>query len=125
MAQSEDIQYSQFDKEGNMFIFEPGAGCTGVPRKVEPGEELHLSSWSEVNVTETSVKSKVQSSMQNIQVDAVQMECSQMSEKQKNRRRYILSISISSECHLNCHIYVGKIIKSVKFVGFIVNIMNH
>ena len=112
MAQCEDVQYFQFDQEGNMFIYEPGAGCTGVPRKVEPGEELHLNSWSEVNVTETSVKSEVQLSMQNIQVDGLEMECSQMSETQKNRKRHILSICTSSECHLNCHIYVGKIIKS-------------
>ena len=89
MAQSEDVQYFQFDQQGNMFIYETGAGCTGVPRKVEPGEELHLSLWSEVNVTETSVKSEVQSSMQNIQVDRVEMECSQMSDIQKNRKRYL------------------------------------
>ena len=40
----EDVQYFQFDEVGNMFVFEPGAGCTGVPRLVKPGEELIFSS---------------------------------------------------------------------------------
>ena len=52
LAKSEDVQYFQFDKDGNMYVYEPGSGCTGVTRKVEPGEELHLGVWSEVNVTE-------------------------------------------------------------------------
>ena len=52
LAQSEDIQYFQFDKDGNMYIFEGGAGCTGLSRKVEPGEELHWDRWNEVKVTE-------------------------------------------------------------------------
>ena len=30
-----------------MFVFEPGAGCTGVPRLVQPGEDLVLSGQSE------------------------------------------------------------------------------
>ena len=54
MAQSEDVQYFQFDSEGNMYIYEGGAGCTGIPRKVAPGEELHLSNG--VNITDTQVE---------------------------------------------------------------------
>ena len=50
LAKSEDVQYFQFDHDGNMYVYEPGSGYTGVPRKVEPGEELHLGTWSEVNV---------------------------------------------------------------------------
>ena len=42
MATPEDVQYFQFDSDGNMYIYEPGAGCSGIPRRVEPGEELHL-----------------------------------------------------------------------------------
>ena len=42
MAAPEDVQYLQFDAEGNMYIYEAGAGCSGVPRRVAPGEELHL-----------------------------------------------------------------------------------
>ena len=37
---SESVQFFQFDKDGNMFIFPPGAGCSGEPRLVKPGEEL-------------------------------------------------------------------------------------
>ena len=42
LAKPEDVQYFQFDSDGNMYVYEPGAGCTGVVRKVAPGEELHL-----------------------------------------------------------------------------------
>ena len=34
------IQYFQFDEEGNMFMFPPGSGCSGVPKMVRPGDEL-------------------------------------------------------------------------------------
>ena len=37
---SEDIQYFQFDKDGNMLIFKPGSGFTGPSVKVEPGFEI-------------------------------------------------------------------------------------
>ena len=40
MAQSESVQYFQFDKEGNMFVFPPGSGFSGKPRLVKPGESL-------------------------------------------------------------------------------------
>ena len=56
MAQAEDVQYFQFDQHGNMYIFEPGAGCTGVPKLVQPGEELHLSSSSASSLSCETVK---------------------------------------------------------------------
>ena len=31
------VQYFQFDKDGNMFVFEPGSGFSGPAMKVEPG----------------------------------------------------------------------------------------
>ena len=40
LAASEDVQYFQFDSEGNMFIFEPGSGFSGPAVKVEPGFEM-------------------------------------------------------------------------------------
>ena len=40
MAASESIQYFQFDSTGNLFVFEPGAGCSGPCVKVEPGFEM-------------------------------------------------------------------------------------
>ena len=65
------MQFFQFDSEGNMFMFAPGAGCTGVPRLVQPGEELIFSGesvesdWnngiSSDNVTE-SLETQVHSS---------------------------------------------------------------
>ena len=37
---SEDVQYFQFDNEGNMFVFGPGSGFTGPSVKVAIGFEL-------------------------------------------------------------------------------------
>lgn len=37
---SEDVQYFQFDKEGNMYVFPPGSGFTGEAKLVKPGDEL-------------------------------------------------------------------------------------
>ena len=52
IAKPEDVQYFQFDSEGNMFIFEPGAGCTGNVRKVSPGEELFNENCTQENLTQ-------------------------------------------------------------------------
>ena len=48
MAQSESVQYFQFDRQGNRYIYEPGAGCSGPCVKVGPG--FQLSDISQVNV---------------------------------------------------------------------------
>ena len=40
MAESESTQFFQFDKEGNMYVFAPGTGCTGPIRLVGPGDKL-------------------------------------------------------------------------------------
>ena len=37
---SESVQYFQFDKDGNMYVFEPGSGFSGPCVRVEPGFEL-------------------------------------------------------------------------------------
>ena len=34
------MQFFQFDREGNMYVFAPGAGCTGPTRLVRPGDEM-------------------------------------------------------------------------------------
>ena len=36
MAQPEDVQYFQFDKDGNMFVYAPGAGFSGQCQLVKP-----------------------------------------------------------------------------------------
>ena len=33
-SKSEDVQYMKFDSEGNLFLYEPGAGMSGIPRRV-------------------------------------------------------------------------------------------
>ena len=33
------FSFFQFDQEGNMYVFEPGAGCSGDARLVKPGDE--------------------------------------------------------------------------------------
>ena len=37
----ESVQYFQFDKEGNMYVFEPGSGFSGCCLRVEPGFKLN------------------------------------------------------------------------------------
>ena len=37
---SEPVQYFQFDSHGNMFVYPPGSGFSGVPKLVHPGDEL-------------------------------------------------------------------------------------
>ena len=39
-AESESTQFFQFDSHGNMYIFAPGAGCTGPTKLVRPGDEM-------------------------------------------------------------------------------------
>ena len=39
---SEDVQYFQFDSDGNMYVFEPGAGMSGECVRVEPGFEVNV-----------------------------------------------------------------------------------
>ena len=36
----ETVQFFQIDDAGNIFVFAPGAGCTGTPHHVEPGDEM-------------------------------------------------------------------------------------
>ena len=64
LAQPEDIQFFQFDKDGNMFVYEPGAGCTGIPKKVAPGDDL-ISTWktdrSSISVDSTQLSSTMNS----------------------------------------------------------------
>ena len=40
LSEPESVQYFQFDKDGNMFIFAPGSGCSGEVELVRPGDEL-------------------------------------------------------------------------------------
>ena len=42
--ESESKQFCQFDWEGNMYVFAPGAGCTGLTHLVRPGDELIFNS---------------------------------------------------------------------------------
>ena len=88
MAKSEDVQYFQFDQEGNMYIFEGGAGCTGKARKVAPGEDLHLGSWNEVNVTDPPSQELSLTDVcltQSDSLDSCQMECSSMTRSQSKK----------------------------------------
>ena len=44
MTEPECTQFFQFDKEGNMYVFAPGPGCTGPTRLVRPGDEMIFNS---------------------------------------------------------------------------------
>ena len=57
--ESESTQFFQFDKEGNMFVFAPGVGCTGPTRFVCPGAELIFNSSYNASEWATECKSSV------------------------------------------------------------------
>ena len=44
--------FFQFDQQGNMYVFEPGAGCTGNVTLVKPGDELILTIILQVTLQE-------------------------------------------------------------------------
>ena len=45
--QSESVQYFQFDSMGNMYVYPPGAGCTGELKLLKPGDEMIYNSKEE------------------------------------------------------------------------------
>ena len=49
LCASETVQYFQFDEHGNMYVYEPGAGCTGKCTMVKPGDELFSNSMNSSN----------------------------------------------------------------------------
>ena len=57
MSKPESVQYFQFDQEGNMYMYPAGAGITGIPKLVRPGNELTFSGVdgeSEISSGDTS-----------------------------------------------------------------------
>ena len=44
LVSNETVQYFQFDSDGNMYMYAPGAGCTGNTKLVKPGDELIFNS---------------------------------------------------------------------------------
>ena len=42
MAMPESMQFFQFDSKGNMYIYAPGAGCSGDTKFIAPGDGTYL-----------------------------------------------------------------------------------
>ena len=55
----DSTQFFQFDCKGNMYIYEPGAGCTGDAKLVKPGDELIFSTSSQWHDRQTPLLSDV------------------------------------------------------------------
>ena len=55
MVASESVQYFQFDQQGNMYIFEPGAGFSGNATLVHPGDDTIFDQSSARNFTSEQV----------------------------------------------------------------------
>ena len=50
LAQPEDVQYMKFDEKGNLYLYEPGAGMSGEPKRViEFGSDEVIYAKSENN----------------------------------------------------------------------------
>ena len=56
LNQSEDVQYFQFDATGNMYVFQPGAGFSGIAKKIAPGEDF-TATWSDNCLPSTNLTS--------------------------------------------------------------------
>ena len=63
MIASEDVQYFRFDSDGNMFMYEHGAGFSGDCHLVSPGDELM---FNQSKGTEGSNNSDVFSEVQSV-----------------------------------------------------------
>ena len=62
IAKPEDVQYMKFDSQGNLYLYEPGSGISGVPRKViEFGSDEIVYDLNENNTKEQDKKVKVES----------------------------------------------------------------
>ena len=59
MAKPESTQFFQFDHEGNMYVFAPGAGCTGDAKLVTPGDEMIFTTTTQWQEREAPVLSQV------------------------------------------------------------------
>ena len=63
MAADEDVQYFQFDSDGNMFVYRPGSGFSGPSVRVEPGfdmnEVTNLTQSLSVECDESSSKAQL------------------------------------------------------------------
>ena len=67
MACPETVQFFQFDKEGNMYIFPPRTGCNGVPKFVHPGDEMIFNTGveeSQIGSSDVTVRYALQGSTQ-------------------------------------------------------------
>ena len=79
LAAPESVQFFQFDKDGNMYVFEPGAGCTGESKLVQPGEEMIFSNITEnKQVLNPSLQVKTAVKCEK-KVDNIRATCSQRS----------------------------------------------
>ena len=57
LYKSEEVQYFQFDSSGNMYVFEPGAGMSGIAKIVKPGDDFNAT-WSTSNSTTVNITSE-------------------------------------------------------------------
>ena len=72
LAKPEDVQYFKFDELGNMYVYEPGAGCSGLAEKVSPGEDF-VHPWgkgSHMNESEISCSGFVSTMSSEVKCEA-------------------------------------------------------
>ena len=60
VTKPEDVQYMKFDSEGNLYLYEPGAGISGEPHRViEFGSDEIIYDCKEIVKKEEENKPKV------------------------------------------------------------------
>ena len=59
ITKTNSVQYFQFDSQGNMYIYVPGAGCTGDTKFVAPGDDFIFSDTTQWDQCEGALLSDV------------------------------------------------------------------
>ena len=77
IAALESVQFFQFDKDGNMYVFEPGAGCTGEAKLVKPGDEMIFTNTSGNEVVSSACSSSVLSNSSDVKAHSLGISSSQ------------------------------------------------
>ena len=116
---TESVQYFQFDSDGNMYVYPPGGGFSGVPKLVISGDELFNESSQDFMIRSKNVVTE-----KHCQLDVNKLKTSQESSHQIHTYNAPLQKEILDDLsHKN---FSPDTMKNVKWVrNMYVNLRNH
>ena len=101
MVESESVQYFQFNKYGNMYVYEPGSGFSGKAKLVEPGFEMEqVSDWGAVTsfVKLTFNDTIIASATSDVEISQMSQDISQMDLSASSKYAILLFSNILFSC---------------------------